>query len=46
MDGVSIIEMADREGVAVGTMRTRFEKAVRLVRGRAPHIRRVLREAA
>jgi RNA polymerase sigma factor (sigma-70 family) len=46
MDGVSIHEMADREGVAVGTMRTRFEKAARLVRGRAPHIRRVLQEAA
>lgn len=45
MEGVSIIDMADREGIPVGTMRTRFDKAVRLLRGRAPHIRRVLREA-
>jgi RNA polymerase sigma factor (sigma-70 family) len=45
MEGVSITDMAAREGVAVGTMRRRFDKATQLLRGRAPHIRRVLRDA-
>jgi DNA-directed RNA polymerase specialized sigma24 family protein len=45
MEGVSITDMADREGIPVGTMRTRFDKAVRLLRGHAPQIRRVLIEA-
>ena len=45
MEGVSISDMAAREGIAVGTMRTRFDKATRLLRGRAPHIRRMLIDA-
>jgi RNA polymerase sigma factor (sigma-70 family) len=45
MDGTSLNDMADREGIPIGTIRTRFEKAARLLRGRAPHIRRVLLEA-
>jgi DNA-directed RNA polymerase specialized sigma24 family protein len=44
LDGMSIVEMAERQGIPVGTMRARFDKAVRLLRGRAPHIRRALRE--
>jgi RNA polymerase sigma factor (sigma-70 family) len=46
LEGVSIIDMAERQNVPVGTMRARFERATRLLRGRAPHIRRVLKEAA
>jgi DNA-directed RNA polymerase specialized sigma24 family protein len=45
LDGTSIIDMADREGVPVGTMRARFGRAAQQLRGRAPHIRRVLKEA-
>jgi RNA polymerase sigma factor (sigma-70 family) len=45
LEGASIIDMAEREGIPVGTMRVRFDKAARLLRGRAPHIRRVLRGA-
>jgi RNA polymerase sigma factor (sigma-70 family) len=45
MEGASIVDLANREGIPVGTMQTRFDKATRLLRGRAPHIRRVLREA-
>jgi RNA polymerase sigma factor (sigma-70 family) len=43
--GTSLTEMAERQGIPMGTMRARFERAARLLRGRAPHIRRVLREA-
>jgi RNA polymerase sigma factor (sigma-70 family) len=43
--GASLSEMAHREGVPEGTMRARFERAARVLRGRAPHIRRALREA-
>jgi RNA polymerase sigma factor (sigma-70 family) len=46
LDGTSIIDMADREGIPLGTMRARFGKAAQQLRGRAPHIRRVLKEAA
>jgi RNA polymerase sigma factor (sigma-70 family) len=45
LEGASIIDMAEREGIPVGTMRQRFEKATQLLRGRAPHIRLVLKEA-
>ena len=44
MDGASVRELAESEGVPEGTMRVRFEKATRLLRGRAPHMRRLLRE--
>jgi RNA polymerase sigma factor (sigma-70 family) len=45
-EGTSILDLAHREGVPVGTMRARFDKAARLLRGRAPHIRHLLVEAA
>lgn len=43
--GTSLREMADRQGIPEGTMRARFERTARLLRGRAPHIRRALSEA-
>jgi RNA polymerase sigma factor (sigma-70 family) len=46
LEGASITDIAGRQGIPVGTTRARFEKAARVLRGRAPHIRRVLREAA
>jgi RNA polymerase sigma factor (sigma-70 family) len=45
LDGASIIDMADGRGIPVGTMRLRFQKAAQQLRGRAPHVRRMLREA-
>jgi RNA polymerase sigma factor (sigma-70 family) len=45
LDGVSIIDMADWQGIPVGTMRARFQKAAQQLRGRAPHVRRMLKEA-
>jgi RNA polymerase sigma factor (sigma-70 family) len=42
MDGASIPEIARAEGVAVATMRSRFQKISRTLRGQAPHLRRLL----
>lgn len=44
MHGSSLREIAEEEGVALGTMRVRFQKAVRILRGKTPHLRRLLRE--
>jgi RNA polymerase sigma factor (sigma-70 family) len=42
MDGSSIPEIAQAEGVPIPTMRDRFRKIARTLRGRAPHLRRIL----
>ena len=42
MAGFSVREIAEREAVPLGTMRTRFQRLARELRGKAPHIRRVL----
>jgi RNA polymerase sigma factor (sigma-70 family) len=44
MHGSSLREIADEEGVALGTMRVRFQKAARALRGKTPHLRHLLRE--
>jgi RNA polymerase sigma factor (sigma-70 family) len=44
MEGCSLREIADDEGIALGTLRVRFQKATRTLRGRTPHLRRLLRE--
>lgn len=44
MHGASLREIADEEGVALGTMRVRFQKAARVLRGKTPHLRRLLRD--
>jgi RNA polymerase sigma factor (sigma-70 family) len=42
MDGASVAEIAEEEGVATGTMQVRFGKLTRQVRARAPELRRIL----
>lgn len=42
IEGSSISEIAQAEGVSAPTMRHRFQKIARTLRGRAPHLRRIL----
>jgi len=42
MAGFSVREIAEREDVPLGTMRSRLQRIARELRGKAPHIRRVL----
>jgi RNA polymerase sigma factor (sigma-70 family) len=44
MDGQSVKEIAEEEGVPLGTMRVRFRKLTRRVRAHAPDMRRMLLE--
>ena len=43
MEGSSLREIADEEGLALGTLRVRFQKATRTLRGRTPQLRQLLR---
>jgi RNA polymerase sigma factor (sigma-70 family) len=42
MEGASLAEIAEEEGIAVGTMQVRFGKLTRQLRARAPELRRIL----
>ncbi len=44
MEGDSIKEIALAEGIPIGTLRVRFRKSARLLRAKAPEMRRMLLE--
>jgi len=42
MEGASLNEIAETEGISTGTMQVRFQKVSRALRARAPELRRIL----